>query len=137
MGNNCCSYEGEQYEKTNMNMRNRRKNQYLMQQRDIFQRTLDDCQDDMYTDYEFPAAMESIIGTSRDTSKMDDINRFCDGWTRATDFPNSDNYIPEIFRDGIHPNDIKQGYLGDCYLLAVAACCRSNFIPMNRECRHC
>ena len=88
-------------------MRNRRKNQYLMQQHDLFARTLEDCQDDLYTDHEFPARMESILGTSRDSSKMDDINRFCDQWTRASDFPTADSYAPEIFREGIHPNDIK------------------------------
>jgi hypothetical protein len=51
--------------------------------------------------------MESILGTSRDSAKMEDINRFCSEWTRASDFPNADDYAPEIFSDGIVPNDIK------------------------------
>jgi hypothetical protein len=75
----------------------------------------------MYTDQEFPACMESILGTSQDSSKMQDINRFCTEWLRACDFPNSDEYMPEIFKDGIHPNDIKQGMLGDCYFVAALA----------------
>jgi hypothetical protein len=51
--------------------------------------------------------MESILGTSRDSAKMEDINRFCSEWTRASDFPNAEDYAPEIFSDGIVPNDIK------------------------------
>jgi calpain-15 len=88
---------------------------------DIFRRTIEDCQDDVFTDHEFPPTMESILGTSRDSSKMDDINRFCNEWTRASDFPSADDYAPEIFREGISPNDIKQGMLGDCYFVAALA----------------
>ena len=36
-------------------------------------------------------------------------------WKRITEIIDD----PQMIVDGIHPNDIKQGYLGDCYLLAV------------------
>ena len=38
---------------------------------------------------------------------MDDIARFCDNWRRATEFPSADQAVPELFKGGIDPNDIK------------------------------
>ena len=38
---------------------------------------------------------------------MDDITRFCDGWCRATEFPSAKTSVPELFKGGIDPNDIK------------------------------
>ena len=43
-------------------------------------------------------------------------------WKRVNEIPdlNESGKGPvEIFYDGINPNDIKQGKLGDCYLLAA------------------
>lgn len=42
-------------------------------------------------------------------------------WRRASDIPDlnkPENGPLEIFHEGIKPSDIKQGNLGDCYLLA-------------------
>lgn len=36
-------------------------------------------------------------------------------WKKASEIFNN----PDVFKDGIHPNDINQGALGDCYFLAV------------------
>ena len=76
---------------------------------------------EVFTDNSFPPKMESIQGTSKDPSKMNDITRFCDGWKRATDFPSAQTNIPKLFVGGISPNDIKQGMLGDCYFVASLA----------------
>lgn len=78
-------------------------------------------QNQVYQDYEFPATLDAIQGTSKDPSKMDDIARFCDDWRRATDFPSAKSSAPELFKGGIDPNDIKQGMLGDCYFVAALA----------------
>ena len=44
---------------------------------------------EVFTDNSFPAKLNSVEGTSKDPSKMDDIKRFCDGWRRATEFPSA------------------------------------------------
>ena len=36
-------------------------------------------------------------------------------WKRASEIYEQ----PNIFKDGINPNDVKQGALGDCYFLAT------------------
>lgn len=75
----------------------------------------------MFTDKDFPATMESISGNANDQGSMPKIQDVCDGWKRATEFKNATEDTPEIFKDGISPNDVAQGSLGDCYLLAALA----------------
>ena len=52
---------------------------------------------------------------------MDDITRFCHEWRRATEWLSASSMEPELLKDGIDPNDIKQGMLGDCYFVAALA----------------
>jgi len=58
-----------------------------------------------YVDKDFPAN-ETSIGFDVD----DDVV-----WLRADEFNESE---PQLFSDGISPNDIRQGSLGDCYFLS-------------------
>ena len=78
---------------------------------------------ELYTDTTFPAVHRSIQGTSKDLSRMDDINRFSSEWRRARDFSSAkvSGNEPALFKGGIDPNDIKQGMLGDCYFVASLA----------------
>ena len=69
-----------------------------------------------WTDSEFPPELSSLYDPQ--------IDRSCDAnlfqsltWKRASEIYQGQN--PQIFADGIEPNDINQGSLGDCYFLAV------------------
>ena len=52
---------------------------------------------------------------------MPNIEKTCDEWKRASKFSNADKETPVLFLDGISPNDVAQGSLGDCYYLAALA----------------
>jgi hypothetical protein len=76
---------------------------------------------ELWTDKSFPATMDSIKGNATDLSPMPNIENICDGWKRATDFKGTNEDVPVLFLDGISPNDVAQGSLGDCYYLAALA----------------
>jgi len=57
-----------------------------------------------FVDKEFPANDRSVGRGRRDVV-----------WLRATEFNET---VPKLFDDGISPNDICQGELGDCYFLS-------------------
>lgn len=61
-----------------------------------------------FLDATFPPTQESL----GDATKIRGIE-----WARVSDLFQK----PAIFKDGIEPNDIQQGLLGDCYFLAVLA----------------
>ena len=50
--------------------------------------------------------MDSIRGNARDQDSMQNIERICDGWRKATDFDDAEESTPLLFKDGISPNDV-------------------------------
>ena len=65
-----------------------------------------------YTDQIFPATLKSLTGEHGNVGSWQDIN-----WKKASSIVSK----CRLFDDSILPNDIKQGKLGDCYLLAAIA----------------
>lgn len=70
----------------------------------------------MFTDTDFSIQNLNILGTAdfRETIGFDK-------WERLGTFCKVRKLKPEVFLAGIEPNDIKQGFLGDCYFLAALA----------------
>ena len=70
-------------------------------------------QGEPWTDLNFPPEPISLYDREIDTG---DISKFRNlKWMRATEIYDE----PKVFDDDIHPNDINQGELGDCYFLSV------------------
>ena len=66
-----------------------------------------------WTDPDFPPEFESLCDPAVDKSDPHKFSQL--EWKRASECYDD----AQVFRDGIHPNDINQGQLGDCYFLAV------------------
>jgi len=74
-----------------------------------------------WTDLDFQPNVSSLYDPEVDTRvKNSDYDSFI--WRRVSEiYPD-----PQIFDETIEPNDIKQGALGDCYLLAVLSSLAEN-----------
>ena len=71
-----------------------------------------------FFDHDFPTNSKSIIGFGEDPSLPNHVvNKM--KWERPANFFNGEKF--QIFDHDISPNDIQQGYLGDCYLLSAIA----------------
>ena len=68
-----------------------------------------------FVDSDFPACTSSIYNKADDLTKEE--RQVYDKliWRRASEIYEK----PRLFVEGTKPNDIKQGYLGNCYLLAT------------------
>ena len=73
-----------------------------------------------WTDPDFPPQLSSLINKKHDAGNLTQMRQV--EWRRASDLFED----PQIFTDGIHPNDIKQGSLGDCYFLSCLASMAEN-----------
>ena len=68
-----------------------------------------------WTDKDFPPERNSIYNPSIDTqADAKAMNKY--SWKRINEIYGGKQ---QMFSGGIHPNDINQGGLGDCYFLAV------------------
>ena len=68
-----------------------------------------------FVDDEFPACKLSIYNSDDDLTKEEKANYDKLTWKRATEIFEK----PQLIIGGLKPNDIKQGYLGNSYLLAI------------------
>lgn len=71
----------------------------------------------MFVDVRFPPVQSSLSRPGVDTRQIAET-----AWRRPTDYiPVAQHDDIALFRDDIHPNDIDQGQLGDCWLLCSIA----------------
>ena len=70
-----------------------------------------------FTDQEFPASRESIIGFGEDGQDLSEYTGLI--WLRPDVIFKGKDY--QVFSDDTNPNDIDQGGLGDCYFLSTLA----------------
>mmetsp|Transcript_15663 Transcript_15663/g.24004 ORF Transcript_15663/g.24004 Transcript_15663/m.24004 type:complete len:226 (+) Transcript_15663:21-698(+) len=73
-------------------------------------------EDTLFSDPTFPPTKKSLCPPSEWNEKYDEVE-----WVRACKIPSltDDEGDLAIFADGITPNDINQGGLGDCYFLST------------------
>ena len=65
---------------------------------------------------QFPADKYSISYTGR--LNGEDVDQIVDAWKRPREFCSN----PEMIKDGAGADDVNQGSLGDCYMVAAMAC---------------
>lgn len=89
-------------------------------QSDSFQSIRMQCQrsGQKYKDNEFPAHIDTILGFKKnDSNERRRYEKL--GWARPDEIFKGAKY--SVYDHDIHPNDIKQGMLGDCYYLSAIA----------------
>lgn len=64
----------------------------------------------------------SIGSVSGDTASGGKYSGGQTSWVRVKDLSHFKDKKPYLFLDKIEPNDIYQGGLGDCWLMAAIAC---------------
>jgi hypothetical protein len=69
-----------------------------------------------FVDEEFPPTIQSLVGENKATRGTWSAFE----WLRPEEFLSGTGQI-QVFLDRIEPNDIRQGYLGDCYFLSAIA----------------
>ncbi|EAR84269.2 calpain family cysteine protease (macronuclear) [Tetrahymena thermophila SB210] len=83
-----------------------------------YDRTLKTCEVQGVQDFkddEFPPELTSLVGSNQaGRTSWKGLK-----WLRPRDIKGYTNFA--LFQDAIEPNDIKQGYLGDCYFLSSIA----------------
>lgn len=80
-----------------------------------YQNLLDSLYGRLYTDTDFPATFASLWGFGEDGQPKDDYISL--GWARPDAMFGASDV--KVYSSGIHPNDIEQGGLGDCYYLSA------------------
>ncbi|KAJ3444064.1 calpain [Anaeramoeba flamelloides] len=67
-----------------------------------------------FTDPDFPPDLSSVvINVKKYNKKFDRVKE----WKRASEIPSDESEVA-LFKEGMSPEDIEQGSLGDCYLLS-------------------
>ena len=73
-----------------------------------------------WTDPDFPPHISSLFDPENDEGKIETYKLI--QWRRVAEIFKK----PAIFTDGVTPNDIKQGMLGDCYFLSALSSMAEN-----------